>query len=85
MHLTVRLDAEDLLVGILAHGRVGEPSDSHCQRFGLLIRLTGSDNMTSPGSTFPFSATECGEYLKIFKQLRSTLDYSSAGHRLTYS
>ncbi|KAG8870182.1 hypothetical protein FRB98_001800 [Tulasnella sp. 332] len=25
------------------------------------------DNMTSPGSTFPFSASECKEYISIFE------------------
>ncbi|KAG8991001.1 hypothetical protein FRB94_012935 [Tulasnella sp. JGI-2019a] len=51
MHLPVRREAEDQLVGILRHGCV--------------------DNMTSPGSTFPFSEEECRKYLKIFEGFRS--------------
>ncbi|KAG9024260.1 hypothetical protein FRB95_011733 [Tulasnella sp. JGI-2019a] len=44
--------------------------ESEDQLVGIL-RHGCVDNMTSPGSTFPFSEEECRNYLKIFEGFRS--------------
>lgn len=43
------------------------------------------DNMTSPGSTFPFGEVECRQYLSIFEGFRceAQLLTTPGRHRLT--
>jgi len=61
MHLSLRQEAEDLIVAVLRHGCV--------------------DNMTSPGSTFPFGEAECRQYLSIFEGYKSSDSPKTIGYR----
>ncbi|KAG8860103.1 hypothetical protein FRB96_004126 [Tulasnella sp. 330] len=61
MHLAVKKEAEDVILGVLRHGCV--------------------DNMTSPGSTFPFSASECKEYISIFEGFRCSSIAAAQGYQ----
>lgn len=67
MHWSVNQEAEDVIIGVLRHGCVGKLLG--IPLVGVLIPTEGSlsDNMTSPGSTFPFSAVECSEYITVLE------------------
>lgn len=64
-------DVEDELKGILGHGAISEeiPVIS-----GLVLSFIFDDPLddsTSPGSTFPWSAKECTEYISIIERFKS--------------